>query len=201
MKLSRRFLVFRALGVASLASLAVSALPADETNRPQQRPHSTRISVPVDRISVDDGDTIRIAWSSEDTETVRLLGIDTPETRHEEHALPFDQPFGREATAFVRGVLAMTQKAELIRAPMVDPYDRTLGYLYVNDRNLSVILLSAELAVETVSHYGDNGLPNEAAACLKAARQAGPVPFEPPYLFRKRMRQYSETTRGTPPPD
>ena len=46
--------------------------------------------VPVDpgRTQVDDGDTAVIQWSREDREIVRILGIDTPETRHLEHNLP-----------------------------------------------------------------------------------------------------------------
>ena len=44
------------------------------------------------------------------------------------------------------------------------------------------------LAAESVSHYGDNGFPKEAAEVLAAAKAAGPVPFEPPFQFRARMR-------------
>ncbi len=175
-------------------SIASSSL-ADDGDRTQPRTHGVRVPVPIAKIKIDDGDTVTIFWSRGETETVRILGIDTPETRHEEHGIPYDQPFGREATAFGRGVLAMTDKIELIRASMIDPYGRTLGYLYVNDRNYSVLLLSARLAIETVSHYGDNGLPREAAACLEAASKTGPAPFEPPYLFRARMREVSNGGR------
>lgn len=173
-------------------------LLAGEDDRVQSRPHGIRVSVPVESIRVDDGDTLQIAWKSGETETVRILGIDTPETRHVEHGIPFDQPFSREASAFVRGVFAMAEKVELLRASTVDPYDRTLGYVFVNDRNYSVLVISARLAAETVSHFGDNGLPEEAAACLDAASKAGPIPFEPPYMYRKRMREVSSwmQTRG-----
>ena len=50
---------------------------------------------------------------------------------------------------------------------------------------------SARLALESVSHYGDNGLPREAAEVLAAAEAAGPVPFEAPHLYRARMRELS----------
>ena len=44
-------------------------------------------------------------WPGADAEVVRILGIDTPETRRLEHNLPFDQPFGKEANRFrTRGV-------------------------------------------------------------------------------------------------
>ena len=52
----------------------------------------------------------------------------------------------------------------------------------------SVLVVKARLAAESVSHYGDNGFPKEAAEVLAAAKAAGPVPFEPPFQFRARMR-------------
>lgn len=178
----------------------VFAVPANlfagEDDRPQSRPHGVRVAVPVERISVDDGDGIRIKWQSGETETIRILGIDAPETRHIEHNIPFDQPFGREASAFARGVFAMAEKVELLRASTLDPHGRTLGYVFVNGRNYSVLVISTRLAVETVSHYGDNGLPDEAAACLDTASKAGPAPFEPPYFYRKRMREVSDWMRS-----
>ena len=169
---------------------------ADSPPQPQPRPYGIRISVPVKAVRVDDGDTIAIAWGPTESETVRILGMDTPETRHVEHDIPFDQPFGPEAMAFTRGVVAAAERVELVRAATVDPYGRTLGYLFVNGKNLSVLLLSAGLAVETVSVFGDNGLPEPAAACLAAASAAGQVAFESPYLYRKRMREVAQQLRA-----
>jgi micrococcal nuclease len=119
---------------------------------------------------------------------VRILGIDTPETRHLEHNIPFDQPFGLEARAFARGAFAAATEVELLRSAMLDPYDRTLGFLFINGRNYSLLAIKAGLTAETVSHYGDNGLPEEAAAVLAAAKDAAPIPFEPPHQYRARMR-------------
>jgi micrococcal nuclease len=184
------------LRLAVLLVLAAGCLRAADQPREQPRTHSTRVPVPVEAIRIDDGDTIVIAWGAGQTEVVRILGIDTPETQHVEHDLPFDQPFGPEATAFARGVFAMAERVELLRAATLDPYDRTLGYVFVNGRNYSVLVLRARLAVETVSVFGDNGFPREAAACLEAAAAAGPVPFEPPYLFRRRMREVAQQMRA-----
>ena len=44
-------------------------------------------------ITVEDGDGIIIRWNGQDSEIIRLLGIDTPEVRRLEHNLPYDQPF------------------------------------------------------------------------------------------------------------
>ena len=161
------------------------------TPKPQPRLHGQRVPVDVARILVDDGDTVTIDWAKDDKETVRILGIDTPETRHVEHNLPYPQEFGPEARGFALGVFATTTEVQILRAGTLDPYGRTLGYLFVNGKNYSVLVVRARLAIETVSHYGDNGLPKEAADVLAAAKAAGPVPFEPPYAFRARMREVS----------
>ena len=158
---------------------------------PQPRPHQARVVVDPSLVRVDDGDTVAIRWSASDVEQVRLLGIDTPETRHVEHEIPYDQPFGREAEAFARGAFASADRIELRRASTLDPFGRTLGYLWIDGRNYSVMVIAARLAEESVTRYGDNGLPQEAADVLAAAKEAGPLPFEPPGAFRARMREVS----------
>ncbi len=157
--------------------------------RPQTRPHSARVPVDPAQISVDDGDTVVVHWSKDDAETIRILGIDTPETRHLEHNLPYAQPFGPEARGFAQGAFAAATQVELLRAATLDPYGRTLGYLFLNGRNYSVLVVRARYSTETVSFYGDNGLPTEAAEVVAVAKQSGPLPFEPPHLFRARMRE------------
>jgi endonuclease YncB( thermonuclease family) len=144
------------------------------------------------RIVVDDGDTVGIRWSNDDVETVRILGIDCPETRHLEHNLPYPQDFGPEARAFARGAFSVATQVELLRSSTLDPFGRTLGYVFLNGRNYSVLVVQARLAAESVSFYGDNGLPKEAAEVLAAAKAAGPVPFEPPHQFRARMRDVTK---------
>ncbi|HEY6549497.1 MAG TPA: thermonuclease family protein, partial [Vicinamibacteria bacterium] len=83
---------------------------------PQPRPSGVRVPVPVQLVSVDDGDTVQIRWPQGDLEIVRLLGIDTPETRHVEHDIPFDQSFGKEARAFAQGAFAAATQIELLRS-------------------------------------------------------------------------------------
>jgi endonuclease YncB( thermonuclease family) len=158
---------------------------------PQTRPHGARVAVEPARVLVDDGDTVAIRWSASDAESVRILGIDAPETRHIEHDLPYDQPFGLEAQAFARGAFSVASRIELRRASTLDPFGRTLGYLWIDGRNYSVLVVAARLAEESVTRYGDNGLPQEAAEVLATARQAGPLAFESPGAFRARMRDVS----------
>ena len=163
----------------------------DRKAEAQPRPHGSRIPVALEKVVVDDGDTVEIRWGADDRETVRILGIDTPETRHLEHDIPYAQPFGEEAQAFAEKTFAGARRVELLRSATLDPYGRTLGYVFVDGENYSVLVVRARLAIESVSHYGDNGLPKEAAEVLAAAGSAGPVPFEPPHLYRARMRELS----------
>jgi endonuclease YncB( thermonuclease family) len=156
--------------------------------KPQPRPHGQRIRVDPALVTVEDGDGVVIRWSDQDTEIIRILGIDTPEVRRLEHNLPHDQPFGPEARAFAQGAFAAAAEVELLRSPTLDPYDRTLAYLFVNGKNYSVLAIQAGYSGETVSHYGDNGLPRESAEVLAAAKSAAPLPFEPPHQYRARMR-------------
>jgi micrococcal nuclease len=175
------------------------AAPAATTKKPvkpQPRPHSTRVAVDLKLIQIDDGDTIQINWGPNDIEEVRILGIDCPETRHIQHDIPYSQMFGEEARAFARGTFATATKVELLRASMLDPYDRTLGYVFVNDKNYSVLVVEARLAEESITAFGDNGFPQEAAVVLATAKGAGPLPFEPPYQYRNRMRRVSEWMKG-----
>jgi len=163
----------------------------------QPRPSGQRLKVDPALITVEDGDNVLIRWSDKDTENVRILGIDTPEIRRLEHNLPYDQPFGLEAKAFAQGAFAAATDVELIRSRTLDPYDRTLAYVFVNGRNFSVLVIKAKYSGETVGHYGDNGLPKEAAEVLAAAKEAGssPLPFEPPYQFRARMRALTDALK------
>jgi len=188
-----------AAALAPAAALAQAAAPQRAPRsaepqpepKPQPRPYGMRVPVDPARIQADDGDTVVVRWSKDDLETVRILGIDTPETRHVEHDLPYAQPFGPEARGFAQGAFAAATQVALLRASTLDPYGRTLGYLFLNSRNYSVLAVQARLAAESVSFYGDNGLPKEAAEVLAAANAAGPLPFEPPHIFRARMRDVS----------
>lgn len=202
--------LFTALAVA-LAAASTAGLPGAVHQaqpapappaKPQTRPTLSPVTVDPKLVSVDDGDTVVVTWKQGDSEIVRILGIDCPETRHPEHDLPYAQAFGDEARAFARGAFATATKIELVRAATVDPFGRTLGYLFLNGRNYSISVVEARLAEESVSRYGDNGFPAEAAKITAAAKAAGPLPFESPGTFRARMRNVTTwlKSRGEYPP-
>ena len=177
-----------------------TARPNDRRARPapQPRPHGSRVVVDPARLLVNDGDTITIRWTRSDVETVRILGIDAPETGDPNHDIPHPQPFGAEARSFAQGAFAASRRVELLRAATLDAYGRTLGYVFLDGRNFSVLIVEARLAEESISRYGDNGFPAEAAAVAEAARKAGPLAFESPGAFRARMRRLAEWMREHP---
>lgn len=181
-----------ALVIALVAAFLALRVAAEEENARQE--------VPKAHLRVDDGDSLLIRWPA-GAEVVRILGVDTPEVQHLDHDIPYAQPFGEMAAGFLEGALAVASRVEILRAADRDPYGRTLGYLFLDGKNYSVLVVEAGLAVENVSHFGDNGLPAEAAAVREAAARAGPVAFEAPHRYRARMRKLSAWMRehGTYP--
>ncbi|MBA2175901.1 thermonuclease family protein [Halobacillus locisalis] len=89
-----------------------------------------------------DGDTIEIEKDGV-TETVRLLLVDTPETKHPTEPV---QPFGPEASAFAESeLLGKTVELEY-DGPKRDKYDRLLAYLWVDGNNFNEQLLEEGFA-------------------------------------------------------
>ena len=185
---------FPSRGGTALVLIALLLLPLLPPRTPSAE-DPPRILVPHEILRVDDGDSLSIRWP-DGIETVRILGIDTPETFHPQHDLPYAQPFGDVARGFLEGCLAVADEVQLLRSGDKDPYGRTLGYLFLDGKNYSLLVLRAGLAVENVRHFGDNGLPAIAAEVLAAAEEAPPVPFEAPYRFRARMRKVAEDLRA-----
>lgn len=86
-----------------------------------------------------DGDTIVVAPQA----TVRLIGVDTPETVRPEHPV---EPFGPEATAFAQAFLSGGAARLAFDRERFDRYGRHLAYVWVNGRMLNEELLRAGLA-------------------------------------------------------
>ncbi len=82
-------------------------------------------------VEVVDGDTIEIETREGETETVRLIGVDTPETRDPRRPV---QCFGAEATAFTTLLLSLDDDGELRVERDVsdrDRYGRLLRYVWL----------------------------------------------------------------------
>jgi micrococcal nuclease len=117
-----------------------------------------------------DGDTVVVRIGNT-TETVRLLGVDTPETKHPTKPV---ECFGAEASARTAALLPPGTEVRLERdLEPRDQYGRLLAYVHLDDGTLVNLVLVAEgyAAVLVIE-------PNHAhAAALRragaAARAAG----------------------------
>jgi len=78
-----------------------------------------------------DGDTVKVTRRDGTTETIRYIGIDTPEIKHQGNGI--DEPFGPEATAVNRWLV--DQKAVYLQkdAAETDRYGRLLRYVYTEN--------------------------------------------------------------------
>jgi micrococcal nuclease len=90
-------------------------------------------------VRVVDGDTIIVGPQA----TVRLIGVDTPETVQPEHPV---EPWGKEADQFTRAFLAGGSLRLSFDRERFDRYGRHLAYAWVGPRMLNEELLRAGLA-------------------------------------------------------
>src|SRR6185295_13479650 len=101
--MSRRFR--RSRTPAILMGSVLAALVGWRLTHPLPRPHDSP-ALPEGRYRVEyvvDGDTLKLAGPLPGGNfTVRLIGVDTPETVKRNHPV---EPFGPEATAFTREFL------------------------------------------------------------------------------------------------
>jgi len=115
--------------VAVVASLVV-ALSACGRAGPEPAPRAVEatatlpvgVDVTVERVV--DGDTILVSGGG----TVRLIGVDTPETKDPRRPVGC---FGREASRFTASLLPRGTRVRLVGdVEQRDRYDRTLAYVY-----------------------------------------------------------------------
>ena len=113
-----------AILVAGFASLITSA-PLDP------------VTVRVERVI--DGDTLQVRFQGK-RYTVRLIGVDTPETTHPTKAVEY---FGSEASAFTKRHLEgkTVRLAKDHAGDTVDRYGRRLRYVYLDGDNFNARLI------------------------------------------------------------
>lgn len=97
-------------------------------------------------IEVIDGDTVDLSIAGK-RQRVRLIGIDTPETKHPTKPV---QCYGPEATKFTESLLRRGTKIHIERDTEArDTYDRLLVYLYRDSDNMFINL---ELVLQGYAH-------------------------------------------------
>ena len=95
------------------------------------------ITARVERVI--DGDTIQVRFEG-NSYTVRLIGVDTPETKHPTQTVEY---FGREASAFTKAHLEGKTVA-LVRdrtGDTAERYGRWLRYVYLDGDNFNARLI------------------------------------------------------------
>ena len=105
-----------------------------------------------------DGDTLVL----DDGRTVRLIGVDTPETHHPE--IPV-QRFGSEATEFTRRMVEGLKIKVEPGDPAQDSYGRELAYVFVDE-----VLLNKEI-IRRGYGYASTGFPHPRMDEFVAAEQ------------------------------
>ncbi|MBR8661197.1 thermonuclease family protein [Brevibacillus sp. NL20B1] len=141
------------------ATSAVVATSAPTTAAPTQQSEVVPARIQAKVTEVVDGDTFKVTINGKE-ETVRMLLIDTPETKHPDKPV---QPFGPEASKFTKELL--TEKSVELEKDVSerDKYGRLLAYVYVNDQSVQEKLLEKGLArvavyppnVKNVDKYRD----------------------------------------------
>jgi len=118
--------------------LCAGFLPALPSAPSLAAPPSPRATDPATArvLRVVDGDTVVVACDSRPI-TVRLIGVDTPETVHPRKPV---ERFGREASAFLKALIhGKSVRIEYEPGPSrLDKYGRTLAYLYLEPGGLCV---------------------------------------------------------------
>ena len=107
-----------------LSSCASAAVTTDASGRVHGRV-----------VSVSDGDTVVIRFAS-GNETVRLLGIDTPETVHPRKPV---ECFGPESSAHTKKLLPRGTMVHIVRdVEARDRFQRLLAYVYRSGDNMFI---------------------------------------------------------------
>ena len=90
---------------------------------------------------VSDGDTINVTDSGSKI-TVRLVGIDAPETSKKKNQP--GQPFSRKSTKYLASLVL--NKSVEVKSYGTDRYGRTLGVVFVSGKNMNLEMVKAGLA-------------------------------------------------------
>lgn len=143
----------------------------------------------ISDIEFDDGDSFSCTG-----EQFRILGVDTPKTKHEDHGIKKDQPYGKRAANFTKRALKKAKRIILI-GEMKDKYGRRLAHAILDGELLSVKLIKAGLGMETINQHGDTHMPEFAVQILEAAAASPEPKFENPSKWRKKNQTKQEKSR------
>lgn len=190
---------------------SVQAQPQSSTQS-EQKSQVSLITAKVTRVV--DGDTIHVSIDGKD-ETVRLIGVDTPETHHPSQPV---EPYGPEAESFTRsqldGKTVYLEKDVQER----DKYGRLLAYVWLekptefNDQEVRAKMFNARLLLDGYAQlltippnvkYVDyfRQYQTEAREGNKGLWALGPVPNAPPASSGQSVQASASITQLAPAGD
>ena len=116
-----------------------------------------------------DGDTVDVSPAVEGIERVRLIGVDTPETRE----CPGGQPLSQEAKAFTTSELQGQEVGLEFDVERMDRYDRLLAYVYPSDGEMFNETLLEEGYAQVATFPPNTRYADRFEAAQGRARAAG----------------------------
>jgi micrococcal nuclease len=137
-------------------------------------------AVEAEVVEIVDGDTVKVVLANGSRDTVRLLGVDTPEVHSENDPAEFEgipeteagrdclRKWGEEASAFAKErLLGETVTLSFdANEPRRGYYDRLLAYIHVDGASFNYALVTNGLArvYDSEFQYGDRYYAAESAA-------------------------------------
>jgi micrococcal nuclease len=134
------------------SDIETTVIEEDQHNASQEAPENAENdsveNSQVNRLNgkvtnVVDGDTMDIQFENGKEERVRLVLVDTPETKHPTKPV---QPFGPEASAFTKEMLTGKNVQLELDVQERDKYGRILAYVYIDGKMFNELLLEKGLA-------------------------------------------------------
>jgi micrococcal nuclease len=160
----------RLVAIVATVALALAATACGSERRGASNPSLGRGEAVVVRVV--DGDTVRVRFpAGGGDESVRLLGIDTPET----HGVGgLRECFGREASEHTASLLPPGEQVRLVRdVEARDRYGRLLAYVYRKRDGLFVNrALAADGYATTLTYVPNVAHRDELLAAVADARNA-----------------------------
>jgi micrococcal nuclease len=164
-------------------TVAAPTAPAARGDRPPQAAVEPAVVLRGTVARVVDGDTVRVRVRGFDT-VVRLIGIDTPETRHPSRPV---ECWGPEATARARALMPAGARVRLEADPsqdVRDRYGRLLAHVYTGGRTGAASVNRALVASGAARVHVYGGVPFRHVHAFRSservARAAGRGLWGPP---------------------
>ncbi|UZJ79625.1 thermonuclease family protein [Fictibacillus sp. KU28468] len=142
----------------------------DVKTTPSRDQTSAVKGMPATVTYVVDGDTLDVKFKNGKTERIRMLLIDTPETKHPRLGV---QPFGPESSKFTKTQLTGKKVGVELDVSERDKYGRLLAYIWIGKQNFNQLLLEKGLARVAYVYPPNTKYVDQFRATQEKAQKAG----------------------------